>query len=106
VIRRQDRGFATKLQRHHQGLRHHDLRPVGIVRTCDDDLAGVIACVTAKSGGCRSSRVGHDQPRCYASVKVQIHHDGAAAQDQRHRLDVGWTGFATTPPSSTTSSVP
>ena len=69
----------------------------GIVGTCDDDLAGVIACVTAKSQAAAEGLIAsaYDQPgSCPASVKVQIHHDAAnGKQISATQLDVGWTGF-------------
>lgn len=69
----------------------------GIVRTCDDDLAGVIQCVTAKTQAAAEGLIAsaYDQPgSCPATVKVQIHHDAAnGAKISQTELDVGWTGF-------------
>jgi hypothetical protein len=69
----------------------------GIVRTCDDDLAGAKDCIKKKvqaiAEGLNASA--YDQPgSCPASVKVQIHHDAAnGAKISATELDVGWTGF-------------
>ena len=69
----------------------------GIVRTCDDDVQGVIDCVTKKTQAIAEGLTAsaYDQPgSCPASVKVQIHHDSAdGARISATELDVGWTGF-------------
>jgi hypothetical protein len=69
----------------------------GLVGSCDDDLAGVIACVTAKTRAVAEglNASAYDQPgSCPTSVKVQIHHDAANGGDLgATELDVGTTGF-------------
>lgn len=69
----------------------------GDVGTCDDDLAGVKACIKAKTQAVAEGLIAsaYDQPgSCPASVKVQIHHDSAGgAKISATELDVGWTGF-------------
>lgn len=68
-----------------------------VVRSCDDDLAGVIQCVTNKTiavaEGLTASS--YDQPgSCPAAVEVKIHHGGQGGADLgATELDVGWTGF-------------
>jgi hypothetical protein len=67
------------------------------VGTCDDDLAGVIACVEDKTQAIAEGLIAsaYDQPgSCPAGVRVQIHHDAADGVDLGPtELDVGWTGL-------------
>jgi hypothetical protein len=68
-----------------------------VVRACDDDLTGVIDCVTDKTTAAGQGLVAsaYDQPgSCPASVEVKIHHGGQGGADLgATELDVGWTGF-------------
>jgi hypothetical protein len=68
-----------------------------IVRSCDDDTAGVIDCVSKKAQAIGEGLIAsaYDQPGvCPSSVKVQIHHDSSEGADlSATELDVGWTGF-------------
>jgi hypothetical protein len=67
------------------------------VRSCDDDLAGVIACVTNKTKALAEgvTASSYDQPgTCPSAVEVKIHHGGQGGADLgATELDVGHTGF-------------
>jgi hypothetical protein len=68
-----------------------------VVRSCDDDLAGVIECVTDKTTAVAEGLTAssYDQPgSCPTAVEVKIHHGGQGGADLGPtELDVGWTGF-------------
>jgi len=68
-----------------------------LVRSCDDNMADAIACITAKTTALAEGLTAsaYDQPgSCPASVEVQIHHGGQDGADLGPtELDVGHTGF-------------